>query len=97
MGDITIFGVSALLLIPLIVQAAKALGMPDSFAPRLALILSGVAAGIAQVLIVWPGSELFLRPLFAAIVLYLTVTGLYTTAKNSLTHVGLVKKDGDTE
>lgn len=81
-GNIILFGVPAVVLIPIVVQAAKSLGMPTSWAPWVTLGLSVVVAGVAELMNAFPGTSPWVYGVVSAIVLYLSVTGLYSTSKN---------------
>lgn len=81
-GNVVLFGVPAVVLIPIVVQAAKTLGLPDSWAPWVTLGLSVAVAGVAELMNTFPGSTPWVYLVVSAVVLYLSVTGLYHTSKN---------------
>lgn len=84
MQDFLIFGVSAIIVVPLFVQGLKLLGMPDSFAPWATLITAVALAIVAQLVIVFPAIEPWLRSLFMGIMVFLGGTGLYHVTKNTV-------------
>jgi hypothetical protein len=82
MGDVTLFGVSVAMLVVLLVQGLKLLGMPDRFAPWAALVLSGLGALAAELVMSVPGSVPYIRTIVAGVVVFLVSTGIYHVGKN---------------
>jgi hypothetical protein len=82
MGDVTLFGASVATLVVLLVQGLKLLGMPDRFAPWAALVLSGLGASAAEMVVSMPGSVPYIRTIATAVVVFLVSTGIYHIGKN---------------
>lgn len=82
MGDIIIFGMSGVLLVTLLVQGLKKLGLSDSAAPWAALVLSVLVAVAVQLLVSFPQWEPVIRTIVTGLVVFLMATGLYTVGKN---------------
>jgi hypothetical protein len=82
MDNIVLFGVPAVGLIVGLVQAFKAMGMADKFAPWAALGLSAAFGVLAQVLVSFPEAGPYISTLVVSVVLFLTASGAYTVGKN---------------
>ncbi len=86
-GEITLFGVSMVIFIPLLVEAFKRLfGLPDNLAPWVTMVLCVLAAGAAALIKAFPDINgpvyVVIYMVVSALGLFLMVTGAYHTTKN---------------
>lgn len=79
--EIALGGVLLVVLVPLVVEGAKELGMPDRAARWLALILSIVGALTAQLVKEYPYIEPWVTAVVGGLMVFFTATGIYRVAK----------------
>ena len=82
MGEITLYGMSAVVLIVAVVQGLKTLGLRDEWAPWATLVVAVLGAVAVQLLVYVPGAEPIIKTVVLAVVLFLGATGGYTVSKN---------------
>ncbi len=81
LDGITLLGIPALVLVPVLVQGAKALGLPARWAGVVALALGLLVAGLAEVVQAWPAVTPVVRFLVAGVLLGLASSGAYSQFK----------------
>ncbi|MBF6614236.1 MAG: hypothetical protein IVW55_14010 [Chloroflexi bacterium] len=81
LNGITLLGIPALVLVPLLVQGIKQLGLPGRYAGVAALIIGLSVAGLAEVITAWPTVTPLVRFLVAGILLGLAPIGAYSQYK----------------
>ncbi|MCM8745854.1 hypothetical protein NET03_04865 [Thermomicrobium sp. CFH 73360] len=74
-------GVPAVVLVPLVVEAAKRVGLPTRYAPLATLVAAGLVAGAAEALPFMPVLEPVVRWAVATLLLGLGATGAYETTR----------------
>ena len=74
-------GVPVVVLVPLLVEAAKRMGMPTRYAPVATLIAAGLVVGAAEALPLAPALEPLVRWAVATLLLGLGASGAYETAR----------------
>jgi len=74
-------GVPAVVLVPLVVEAAKRVGLPTRYAPLATLVAAGLVAGAAEALPFMPVLEPVVRWAVATLLLGLGATGAYETSR----------------
>ena len=78
LNGLTLLGIPALILVSLIVQALKTLGLPTRYAGA-ASIISGIAiAALIEAIAAWPTITPIVRVLIAGILLGLAASGTYS-------------------
>lgn len=80
-NGIVVLGVPAVVLVPLIVEGLKRLGMPSAWATPAAVIAGGLVAATAEMLTIWPQTAPVVRIALAAIVLGFGASGVYSQAR----------------
>ena len=78
LNGITLLGIPALVLVPVIVQGMKELGLPARWAGVAALVIGLVVAGLAEAVEAWPGVTPFARFVVAGLLLGLASVGTYS-------------------
>ncbi len=78
---LAVAGVPAVVLVPLLVEAAKRAGMPVRYAPLATLVAAGLVAALAEALPVVPGLAPLARWAVATLLLGLGASGAYETAR----------------
>lgn len=78
---LVVAGVPAVVLVPLVIEAAKRLGLPTRYAPLATLLAAGLVAGAAEALPVVPSLEPLVRWAVATLLLGLGASGAYETAR----------------
>jgi len=78
LNGITLLGIPAVVLVPVIVQGLKALGLPERWAGPSAIIIGLAVAGIAEAVEAWPGVAPLARFIVAGILLGLASVGTYS-------------------
>lgn len=85
-GDVVLFGVSMVIMIPLLIEGFKGLGMPDSWTPWVALALSFLGAFASVLINLFPELQgpwyILAYTVVSGLVLWLMVTGLYQVGRN---------------
>ncbi len=82
MGDIALFGMPVALLVVLLVQGVKALGLPDKWSAWAALLLSLMGAVAVGGLKAYPAWTPVVSVVVSGLVVWLMATGIYHTGKN---------------
>lgn len=80
-NGIALLGVPAVVLVPLLVEGLKRLGMPARWATLAAIGAGTLVAALAEALEVWPEIAPGVRILLAAIVLGFGASGVYSQAR----------------
>ncbi|MEO8288605.1 MAG: hypothetical protein ABI670_19470 [Chloroflexota bacterium] len=78
LNGITLLGIPALILVPLIVQGLKTLGLPARWAGLAAMVVGLIVAGLAEAVTAWPDVTPFVRFLVAGVLLGLASAGSYS-------------------
>jgi ABC-type transport system involved in cytochrome c biogenesis permease subunit len=81
LNGITLLGIPAIILVPVIVQGIKALGLPARWAGLVALIVGLVVAGLAEAVTAWPSVTPLVRFLVAGVLLGFAAAGSYSQYK----------------
>jgi len=79
-NGIVLLGVPAVLLVPLVVEGLKRLGMPAGWATPAAVLAGAAVAALAETLRIWPETEPVVRVVLAAVVLGFGASGVYSQA-----------------
>ncbi|MDI3340860.1 MAG: hypothetical protein QJR03_10035 [Sphaerobacter sp.] len=80
-NGIVLLGVPAVVLVPLVVEGLKRLGLPVRWATLAAMIAGALVAALAEVVEVWPAITPAVRVLLAAILLGFGASGVYSQAR----------------
>ncbi len=78
---LAVAGVPAVVLVSLLVEAAKRLGLPTRWAPLATLLAAALVAGLAEALPALPSLAPVARWLVATLLLSLGASGAYETAR----------------
>jgi hypothetical protein len=78
LNGITLLGIPSLVLVPLLVQALKAAGLPSKWAGAAAMAVGLAVAGLAEAVTAWPQVTPFVRWLVAGLLLGLASAGAYS-------------------
>lgn len=78
LNGITLLGIPAVVLVPILVQGLKMLGLPVRWAGVAALVAGLAVAGLAEAVTVWPTVTPFVRFVIAGILLGLASVGIYS-------------------
>jgi hypothetical protein len=78
LNGITLLGIPSLVLVPLLVQALKAAGLPVKWAGLAAIVVGLAVAGLAEAVTVWPQVTPVVRWLVAGLLLGLASAGAYS-------------------
>ena len=81
LDGITLLGIPAIILVPLLIQGMKTLGLPVRWAGVTALVTGLVVAGLAEVVHAWPSVTPWVRFLVAGVLLGLASVGAYSQYK----------------
>ncbi len=85
-GNIVLFGVSMAIVIPLLVEGFKELGMPESWKPWVTLALCFLASIVSVLINMFPDLMgpwyIAAYTIVSALVLWLIVTGLYRVGRS---------------
>jgi hypothetical protein len=81
LNGITLLGIPALVLVPLVVQALKMLGLPVRWAGAASIVAGLAVAALAQAVTAWPAVAPFARVLVAGLLLGLSSAGAYSQVK----------------
>lgn len=79
---IVLLGVPAVVLVPLVVEGLKRLGLPVAWATPAAVVVAGLVAGLAEAVQVWPELASAVRVLLAAVILGFGASGAYSQARH---------------
>jgi hypothetical protein len=77
-NGITLLGIPAIVLVPLLVEWAKILGLPTRWAGVAALVAGFAVAGLAEAVQAWPAVTPLVRFLVAGVLLGLASAGAYS-------------------
>lgn len=77
-NGLTLLGIPAVVLVPLLVQGLKALGLPGRWAGVAAIVAGVAVAGMIEAVQVWPGVTPFVRFVVAGLLLGLASSGTYS-------------------
>lgn len=80
-NGITLLGIPAAVLLPVLVEALKRLGLPVRWTLPAAILGGGLIALLAESVAAWPQLESPVRMLVAAIVLGTAASGAYSQGK----------------
>lgn len=75
---VTLLGVPAMLLVPLIVEGLKKAGLPATYAIFAALGAAFGVAVLAELVAVWPVTEPFVRVIVTTILIGFAAAGVYS-------------------
>ena len=78
LNGIVLLGIPAVILVPVIVQGIKALGLPDRWAGVAALAVGLLVAGLAEAVNEWPVVTPFVRFVVAGVLLGFAAAGSYS-------------------
>ena len=78
LDGITLLGIPAVVLVPVLVQGLKALGLPSRWAGAAAMIVGFAVAGLAEAVTEWPTVLPVVRFIVAGMLLGLASTGAYS-------------------
>lgn len=78
LNGITLLGIPAMILVPLLVEGLKRLGLPSRWAGAAALAMGLLVAGLAGAVEAWPSVTPLVRVLVAGILLGLASAGSYS-------------------
>jgi hypothetical protein len=87
LNGITLLGIPAIILVPVLVQGMKMLGLPPKWAGLAAIAVGLAVAGLAEAITAWPQVTPFVRFLVAGVLLGLASAGAYSQYKAVLTTV----------
>jgi hypothetical protein len=76
-----LLGVPALVLVPLIVEGLKRLGLPRRWAPAAAVLVAAGVAALAEAVQAWPALTPLARVLLAAVIIGMGASGAYEHAR----------------
>lgn len=80
-SGIVLLGVPVVVLVPLVVEGLKRLGMPIGWATPAAVIVSALLATSVELVGRWPELSPFVRVVLAAIILGFGSSGVYSQAR----------------
>lgn len=78
LNGITLLGIPAVVLVPVLVQGLKSLGLPTRYAGIAAIGIGLLVAGFTEAVNTWPGITPVIRLLVAGILLGLASAGAYS-------------------
>lgn len=78
LNGLTLLGIPAVVIVPLVLQGMKVLGMPPRLAGVAALIAGLLVAGLIEAVQAWPSVTPFVRFLVAGLLLGLASSGSYS-------------------
>ena len=81
-NGLTLLGVPAVVLVPVLVQGLKALGLPARWAGVAALLAGLAVAGTVEAVSAWPGVTPLVRFIVAGLLLGLASSGSYSQFKS---------------
>lgn len=78
LNGLTLLGIPAVILVPLLVQGLKALGLPGRWAGVAALVSGIAVAGMIEAVQAWPSVTPLVRFIVAGLLLGLASSGTYS-------------------
>ena len=78
LNGLTLLGIPAVVIVPLVVQGLKALGLPSRWAGVAALLAGLAVAGMIEAVSAWPGVTPVVRFVVAGLLLGLAASGSYS-------------------
>lgn len=78
LNGITLLGIPSVVLVPLLVQALKAAGLPVKWAGVAAIVVGLAVAGLAEAVTAWPQVTPLVRWVVAGLLLGLASSGAYS-------------------
>lgn len=78
LNGIMLLGIPAVVLVPVIVQGIKSLGLPSRWAGIAALVVGLFVAGLAEAVTQWPTLTPLVRFIIAGVLLGLASSGAYS-------------------
>jgi hypothetical protein len=78
LNGIALLGIPAILLVPVLVQGLKNMGLPEKYAGVAALVCGFAVAGLAEAVAQWPQVTPLVRFLVAGTLLGLASAGAYS-------------------
>jgi hypothetical protein len=78
---ITLLGIPAMVLVPVLVEGLKALGLPARWAGMTAVMVGLAVAGLAEAVNAWPAVTPFVRFIVAGLLLGFASAGVYSQYK----------------
>jgi hypothetical protein len=82
LNGLTLLGIPAVVLVPVLVQGLKALGLPVRWAGVAALLAGLAVAGMVEAVSAWPGVTPVVRFIVAGLLLGLAASGSYSQFKS---------------
>ena len=79
---ILLLGVPAVVLVPLVVEGLKRLGLPVAWATPAAVVVAGLVAALAEAVQIWPQLAPLVRVVLAAVILGFGASGAYSQARH---------------
>lgn len=87
-NGIVLLGVPAVVLVPLVVEGLKRLGLPVRYATLAAVVAGALVAALAEAVTIWPQTTALVRIALAAVVLGFGASGVYAQARHQRQHDG---------
>ncbi len=78
LNGLTLLGIPALILVPLIIEALKTLGLPTRYAGIASIAIGLLIAALIEAVAAWPTITPIVRVLIAGILLGLAASGTYS-------------------
>lgn len=82
LNGLTLLGIPAVVIVPMLVAGLKALGLPGRWAGVAALLAGLVVAGMIEAVSAWPGVTPIVRFVVAGLLLGLASSGSYSQFKS---------------
>jgi hypothetical protein len=82
LNGLTLLGIPAVVLVPMLVQGLKALGLPGRWAGVAALLAGLAVAAMVEAVSAWPGVTPVVRFIVAGLLLGLASSGSYSQLKS---------------
>lgn len=79
---ITLLGIPAMLLVPLIVEGLKRAGLPGGYAIVASVAVAFMVALLAEVVAIWPATEPAVRVVVAGLVIGFAAAGVYSQGRH---------------
>lgn len=81
-NGILLLGVPAVVLVPLVVEGLKRMGLPVAWATPAAVAVAALVAALAELLAIWPQLGPVARVLLAAVIVGFGASGVYSQARH---------------